>query len=304
MNFSPILREIRSDSSLNPYWLDVWQFVEYLKTTERSSFLTHGVVNDGDTWQPIRKEIEYVHRFTTTYRKSILSKFYQLEDWHNENPSPITMLSLTTYQEGSYSRSVKGKDVTIPESFELLKTSWYYLSHAIRYYLPDVPWVWIMEPHKSGYPHYHVVLFSDVDRGTQAALKHLWSKKYQAGSIDYGADFTVSKPEQSIKSIRNYIMKYVAKGFVSTGSKFGEEDTWTAGQLVFYALVRKYGWRLFDASRDLRKVMACKDKPDDRIVWYATQLLIPEQDPYTVWCREGAEEMLESVLPIRGSENP
>lgn len=304
MNFSPILREIRSDSSLNPYWQDVWQFIEYLRTTERSSFQTYGVVNDGETWNPIQKEIEYVHRFTPTYRKSIVKKFYQLEDWHNENPTPITLLSLTTYQEGSYSRSVKEKDVTIPESFELLKTSWYYLSKAIRYYLPNVPWVWIMEPHKTGYPHYHVVLFSDVDRGTQAALKHLWSTKYQAGSYQYGADFAVSKPEQSIKSIRNYLMKYVAKSFVSTGSKFGEEDTWTAGQLVFYALVRKNKWRLFDASRDLRNVMACKDVPDERIVWYATQLLLPETEPYTVWCRKGAEEMLESVMPFRGSENP
>jgi hypothetical protein len=58
------------------------------------------------------------------------------------------------------------------------------------------------------------------------------AEKYKAGSYEHGVDFAASKPGQLIGSIRNYLMKYLAKGFTSTGSKFGEGNTWGAGELV------------------------------------------------------------------------
>jgi hypothetical protein len=300
-NHTSILHEIATTRQLAPYYADVRQFLEYLRTTSKCSFRLYGVVDDqtDDRYMTdVQKDIEYIHRFTPTYRRAVLSKFYQLEDWHELNPSPITMLSLTTYQAGSYSRSVKGKDITIPESFELLKTSWGVLRMAIRYYLPSIPFCWIMEPHETGYPHLHVVIFTDVTKGTQEALKRLWAEKYEAGSLDHGADFAVSKPEQSIQSIRNYLMKYVAKGFTSTGSKFGEGDAWTAGQLVFYSLVRKHGWRLFGASKDLCKIMAYNRESDEKVDWYATQLLDLNGEVHTTWCRSGNEAHLKDRLVV------
>lgn len=292
MNFPGILRQVALDKVLVPYYQDTRQFIEYLRSTEKCEFRIYGESRDLDG-SPNQEDrsVEYVHRWTTTYRRSILAKFYQLEDWHEAHPAPITMLTLTTYhgtdKNGKDAQCEAGRGMTIEDSFNLLKSSWDCLRDALRYYLPGVPWVWIMEPHLSGYPHLHVVLFADVDRGTQEAVKRLWSQKYQAGSFKHGADFAVSKPEQSIQSIRNYLVKYVAKGFTSTGSKFGEGDSWTPGQIVFYALVKKHAWRLFGASHDLCKVMAYNKKTDERITWYATELLDSNGESHSTWLKEG-----------------
>lgn len=263
----------------------MFAFLAYLQNTGKLKFRVHGEFQPDDS--PFLEDatllIPYIHRWTVSYRKGVLAKFYQLEEWFNKNPCSVTMLSLTTYQDGRYSRSVKGKALTITESFCLLKNSFDCLRDAFRYYLPKVPYVWVMEPHKSGYPHLHVIIFADVDERTQEAIKKLWAKKYKAGSLENGANFTVSKPEHGIKSIRNYLMKYIVKGFLSTGSKFGEGDSWSAGELVFNALVWKHQWRLFGASRDLTKIMAYQKKTDDNVKWYATEILNASGEDHLVW---------------------
>ena len=215
------------------------------------------------------------------------------------------MLTLTTYQDGHYSRSVWDKTLTIPEALCLLKNSWVYLRYAIRYYLPDTPWVWIMEPHKTGYPHLHVILFADVSEEVQDAIKKLWSEKYKAGSYEHGVDFVVSKPRQSIGSIRNYLMKYIAKSFTSTGSKFGESEIWGVGELVFNALVWKNGWRLFGASRDLCKVMAYQRKKDEKeVIWYATEMVSTDGKSYLVWQLEEPTGWKNYTRPYRELQKP
>lgn len=82
-------------------------------------------------------------------------------------------------------------------------------------------------------------------------------------------------------------MKYLHKGFTSIGSKFGEGDDWSAGELVFYSLVKKYCWRLFGASRDLCKVMAHNKKVDDDIEWYATELHDNNGVCHQTWLKDG-----------------
>jgi hypothetical protein len=292
------LREVRQNPTLAPYYQDTRQFLGYLHSTAKSKFKIHGTKYYPDMPpDDINRTVEYIHRWTLTYRRGVIKKFYQLEEWHEQNPVPITMLTLTTYQDGQYSATITGKKLTIPESFHKLKNSWDSLRDAIKRRLPNVPFVWIMEPHQSGYPHLHIILFADVDRGTQESIKTLWSKKYQAGSYDHGADFAVSKPEESIKSIRNYLVKYIAKGFTSTGSKYEDGDIWTAGQTVFYALVRKYRWRLFGASRDICKVMAYNKMADESISWYATELLNANEDYHLTWARDTVT--LDEVAKIR-----
>lgn len=286
MDFSHIIKGIHQDKHLQVYSPVVGEFLEYLRQTSKMTMTFQGARYQDDTWQDIDKNVQYLHRFTTTYRRGVISKFYQLEDWYNQAPTPVTMLTLTTYQEGLYSRSVTGKGYSIPQSFTRLKSSWEHLRQALRYYVQDTPWVWIMEPHLSGYPHLHVVYFGDMDMGTQAAVRRLWSRNYVAGSYHKGADFQVRKPDfglQGISSIRNYLLKYVAKGFTSTGSKFGEGDDWTPGQMVFYALTWKEGWRLFGASKELCKVMRYKKAEDERTEWYRTALLDGNGDEHEIW---------------------
>ncbi|MFA4850559.1 MAG: hypothetical protein WC626_12600, partial [Methanoregula sp.] len=194
--------------------------------------------------------------------------------------------TLTTYQDGKYSTLTKGHKITIPKAFDLLKYSWKHLRRALQYYLPGIEFVWIMEPHKTGYPHLHVVILTDISKSTQEAIRLLWSKCYVAGSAEHGVDFSVKKSSESINSIRNYLMKYMAKGFVSTGSKFGEDDSWGAGELVFNALVRKNKWRFFGASRKLCKVMAYSKKNDERICWKATEMFDSNEEYNLTWAKD------------------
>jgi len=274
MKSPSVITEIQNNPSLVPYKRDVRRFLDYLHTTSKCSFILHGKQHYDDMPpDDISRKIEYVNRWTDTYRKSILKKFYQLEEWMKENPSDVTMLTLTTYQDGEYSILTKGEKVSIPNSFDLLKRSWKLLRRALKYYIPDIEYVWIMEPHKTGYPHLHVVILDDVSESAQEAIKKLWSKNYKAGSEKHGVNFSVKKSSEAINSIRNYLMKYMAKGFKTTGSKFGRNENWGAGELVFNALAWKHKWRFFGVSRNLCGIMAYSKKTDENFDWNAIEMI-------------------------------
>jgi len=234
------LIEVRKDPKLHSYWKLAWDFVDYLSNMEKARFIASGFDLNKNT---SKKNCGlYVHRWTEIYRRRQLAKLYQL-GW-KENRTSVTMMTLTTYQDGEYSLSIKGKPVTIEESFELLKDGWNKLSKILRKYIKDLNYIWVVEPHASGYPHLHVVIFTQLSDNLQNKIKKLWSEKYQTGSKDHGVDFTTRTPEEDIDSLRNYLMKYIAKGFVSTGSKFSE-TSWTKEELVFNALIWKNGFRTF-----------------------------------------------------------
>ena len=285
------MRQIRDNPVLSPHRRTVFRFRSYLSNTANCKFKIYGEGFDreGRITFDMFKELEYIHRWTDIYRKAVLARFYQLENWLKDNPTSVTMLTLTTYQDGQYSASVKGDAVTIPQSFDMLKASWKRLRMALRQYLPSNRYVWIMEPHKTGYPHLHVIIFEGVNKETQAAISRLWSKKYKAGSADHGVNFAIKTPDESIRSMRNYLMKYVAKGFTSTGSKFGEGDTWGTGELVFNALVWEYKWRIFGASRGLSKVMQHVKKTDCGVSYsyFATELRDANGETHITWLKDG-----------------
>ncbi|MFA4848907.1 MAG: hypothetical protein WC626_04195, partial [Methanoregula sp.] len=82
MNLPSVMNEIRNNPSLAPYRRDVHLFLEYLHTTAKISFVIHGEQYCDDAPPDIiSKKVEYIHRWTSIYRKSILKKFYQLENW-------------------------------------------------------------------------------------------------------------------------------------------------------------------------------------------------------------------------------
>jgi hypothetical protein len=124
--------------------------------------------------------LPYVHRWTGIYQKSILAKFYALDGWMKGNPDIVTMFTLTTYQgskskyhDGSYSRKVTGKDLTILDCFDLLKDSCTKLLNVLRNRYPGINYVWVLEPHETGYPHCHLVIFREFSEIKQTAIKQL-----------------------------------------------------------------------------------------------------------------------------------
>lgn len=256
--FYESLKKINANPDLNYHLYDVFQFGEYLKQTALSSFRIKGV--NRYSGELVAKSIPYIHRWTVPYRKSILAKFYKLEEWMKENPRPVTMITLTTYQDGDYSKKIKGQALSPYESLDLLMTSYTKLRELItnRIKRKAEDFFYVLEPHTkrdAGYAHMHLIYFCEFSEAEQVRIKQMWEQKYKAGSFSKGVDFSFRKPEGSIKSIRNYLMKYVSKGFLDDGSKFNTEK-WTPGQTIFNTVLWGTKTRLWNCSRNLSRVMA------------------------------------------------
>ena len=250
-------------------------FRAYISRTHSCKILIRGKISVNGECEEIDQEREYLHRWTPAYRKAVVSKFYQLQDWWEKNPTPITLLTLTTYQDLKYRRDDDSPRLSIEDGFTTLKKGWRWLSVWLRKYYPNIEYVQIMEPQRSGYPHLHVVLFGELPESAQESIRKLWSEKYKAGSADHGVDFSIRSPDNGIKSIRNYLMKYIAKTLINgkTGSKFENEvNNWTPGELLFNATIRAHKWRLWGASLVLSEVMAYKKSTPESYEWLSTDL--------------------------------
>jgi hypothetical protein len=91
-----------------------------------------------------------------------------------------------------------GKDLTILDCFDLLKTSRAKSLNVFCNRYPGIPYVWVIEPHETGYPHSHLVAFREFNDEAQHEIKHLWSEKHQAGSYDRGIEVTSKRSDESI----------------------------------------------------------------------------------------------------------
>lgn len=225
------------------------EFKEYLLNTSKCTFTNHGIAWDC-YHEPyiVTHDIGYIHRWTPVYRKSVIAKMYLLEKWHQQHSDlPVTMGTFTTYQDGEYSRRHAVMNKTIQEAFAHLKNAWKKLSMWLRYTIPGIEFVYFFEPHKSGYPHLHVIFFGILSPELQDRVKHLWADKYKAGSLEHGVDF---RPINNLKSVRNYIIKYVSK--ILHHSSVNE---WEPGELLFNAIMWKNKYRLWGASRPLSQAM-------------------------------------------------
>jgi len=260
-----LLREIRYDPLLKYYWGLSRIFVNYLTQMDKACFIVSGF--DEQKNKSATNVGKYIHRWTPAYRKRLMAKLYLLDKWWKEHKGPVTLLTLTTYQAGEYSQSIKGSTVTMEQSFLLLKDGWDKLSKIFRKYIPNLTYIWVIEPHESGYPHLHVLVFSDISEQLQKKIKQLWSGKYKVGSKAHGVDFTSRIPDEDINSLRNYLMKYIAKGFVITNTKFSE-TFWTKEILVFNALIWKNGYRTFQPSRKLQQFMRYNQNRDNSVWWH------------------------------------
>lgn len=300
-------------TELDEYVKVCLEFCNYLDSTSMTTMRTKGIELLSNS--VVESNHEYVHRWTEVYRKSVVSKFYQLEEWFNKNPQPITMMTLSGYQGGGYtrrtkpwlkdagklSREIHGHELTMEETFQNINQASEKLFKILRKEIPDLTYLWVVEPHKSGYPHYHVILFHEISEELQDKIKSLWSEKYQAGSFDKGVDFSVRPVQDSIKSLKNYLLKYVVKGFRKSGSKFENDSiTWTPEELCFNAVVWKNHYRLFGCSRNLSRVMKYKgdDTRSKSIIWFSLDMGNTHGDfSRPVWSKTP-----EQVLEIRNEK--
>jgi hypothetical protein len=233
-----------------------------------------------------------LNRWHPQRRTAWLAKMYQMAQWYDANRiGGCTLITLTGYQENS--------GLSIYETWDNINASRVKILKILRKYLGKINYFWVVEPHGTGYPHYHLAVFREIDnnikdsagRGMEDKLRDLYSEEWGTGAHDYGLDFKVMKGETSIKDLKNYLMKYISKGYVG-------DEGWSEGELIFNAhlfgathgyrepafgeLPRKDGkygriYRLIGMSQNLSNILRPEEVDHEDIVWLRTDETEPAE---------------------------
>lgn len=241
---------------------DALNFIGYISDTAKRSFCIK--MRNTLTGAFLTKFKPYIHRWTSIYRKGVLAKFYQLEAYTGEYITDVEFITLTTYQRGRNQE----------EALINLKKGLKKLLDTLRQRYGTQDYVWMFEPHDSGFSHLHLVYFKKLSEHDQETLQTLWHEKYELGSLENGLFFSAPRPSAdgvclggSIKSIRNYLMKYVSKGLYSEAIHEYEFHgkiiplEISLGELLFNAILKKTKTRLWGCSRRFSQIMKRPEKP-------------------------------------------
>lgn len=273
---------------IEAYYQDIEaDFLRYLNDTGQQLYLVCKESTDLENLQC--KKCDYAHRWSKTYKNRFLARLCLLQDWYLLNPYKVTFMTLTTYQE---------RDMLIEDQITLLKESWDKLLKVLRRLRPGLDYFANMDFHKTGYSHYHVILFCSLKKSEEKKIREIWNKKYQAGHRFYGVNFQVRMRDNI-----NYLISYVLKH----SSKVLHSDSKTPGFLRFHSVVWHMGRmskqkepgvnvysavRLFSVSRRLSSIMKLPESDEHalRVVHMGIhqtteQYLFTESDEYNdeIW---------------------
>jgi len=233
-------------------------FVGYLDQCEQKGFMIKGY--DTKTGKMLNLPMSYNNRWGPVRRRELSDKLERLNFWFEmQEDRPCTMITLTCYHEGK----------TISQAWHELNKSRGKLLKLIANYYGNVDYFWVPEPHKSGYVHYHLAVFAQVDNtkkdkngeGIEDKFRRLWSKKYETGSHTFGLDFSHKKGDSKIQHLKNYLSKYLEKGFLM--------KSWSTGMLLFNTHLWETGFRMYGASKNIRSMMNITDDDNDQGDIYA-----------------------------------
>ena len=251
---------------------DVLNFVGYLSSTASRTFRIKG--RNIKTGEETDKYIPYIHRWTSTYKKSIIAKLYKLEQALGINYNNLTMITLTTYQRGYDQESCLLKLADARKS----------LFKLLRYHFGTQNFFWILEPHKTGFPHLHVAYAKVLSQAEQDTITRIWTELYGMGDETHGVKFSLPRAssdghfqEGTVGRIRGYLLKYLKKGLsddnlkcklspksLSSNIDRARSMIGLNGQLLFNALLKKHSLRLWGCSREWSRIMkAPKDTNPD-----------------------------------------
>jgi hypothetical protein len=262
------------------------EHLEYLERTANMNIKAIGRHNE--TGEIKEVDFGYPHRYTEEYLKGRYKKLYALDEWLEEQLEiKMTFLSFTirhNYKSKYEMHNVDQRQAWFRDGFETLQEGKRLILMHVRKMYPKIQYVMICEPHEDGYPHYHMLIFTQFKREEITKLKNMWLK-YDMGSIEHGLKFQ-EIVDRNIKGIRNYLMKYMLKSLPTYKSKYGD-TTWTKSQWLFNAVAWKYHFRTWFASNELSHIMRkLPPREEPNITWNRT-----EMDGYIIWnSRESREE--------------
>jgi Bacteriophage replication gene A protein (GPA). len=269
------------------------EFLKYLDRTSDSHIVVHGV---NGSCEECDKDFGYPHRYTEKYIKGRFAKLYLLDDWYKQKVRSMTFLTMTSFHKADSMFTLENSLVNeIRDTFARLQRGKRLFMWELRNMgFKGVSYMMVVEPHQSGFPHYHMIIFASFTIDQQIRLKNCW-EKWGIGSFEHGLDFDERPQKENIKSLRNYLMKYMSKSFVDYTSKY-HESPWTKEKLLFNAIAWKYRYRTWCASNDLSDVMAYYPDKADNVYWFETTLSSETCDQHVLWeDEEKAEKLMSRV---------
>lgn len=232
------------------------EYFDYLNSTIGSKIYCHQLHKY--TYEQRLKIFEYKHRWTVSYKKSVLAKLYKLEDWYRKNPCKTTFFTFTTHQNDFNSYE---------EQYIFLKKNYRKIRKLMINYLGTFNYVWVIEPHKSGFMHLHMLVFDTFTHEQKLKIIDKWSYKYGAGN-EFAQDISESK-ELRIDYLRTYIFKYISKMYdYNLGLNFEDvkNDPYFIMSAVAWNMSRDPSYpsiRFWGSSRYLTSIMKMDRKESD-----------------------------------------
>lgn len=239
-----------------------------------------------------KRRIPITYRTDDNYKRRLLAKFYKLDDWYKNLPhwrARTSMITLTSKQ----------REFTYFEQYNFIQSCYRDWREIVRKEYPDLDFVLIGEPHKTGYLHYHILVFREFSEAEELFLKNAWLST-GAGN---DSSFKISQSGK-LRRARNYLMKYIKKGLLSDD----DDDTLADSDLkrfdsvgddrhfeIFNAVLWRLnkhdaqykGVRVFQMSKSLSAVCKLEKFGNDIYIdWFMAEYISPSGDVFPVWQKE------------------
>ena len=144
----------KRDSRFNRYSKDLEKFLTYLLYTKKTKFQLTLFTPDLKIDRVI---LDYFNRYSERYFKALYARLIKFQDKYIAEKKCLTYVYMLTL-------TIPQKNKTIYQCLEDLrtyrKTIFQYLRNERKKHL-SIEWLWFTEPHKSAYPHCHIMILSD-----------------------------------------------------------------------------------------------------------------------------------------------
>jgi len=243
------------------------KMVDYLEKNKNGVIRIDGYNEDADEYEV--RYIPMLHRWKPEYKRRVMAKTYAVNEWYKKNRMPVTLITFTTRQA----------DLSIPDQVTLLRESFNKVKKVMNRHLGHFPYLWVIESHKSGMSHLHMLYFGPElpvelqgdGKNDRGLIRNLWEKKYDAGKI---VDFSFSPSQRSLNNAGGYVFKYLSKTL--SFEALADRDS---GYFLLSSWVREMsrrdshytGVRFWDCSRDLKDAMLL-NRAASPVIWFRSNI--------------------------------
>ncbi len=235
-------------------------FEDYLRAKENQVLVFEEQLDsDDDRDQGNMLVLPHQHRWSADYRCRTYARLKAAERFVHRKWGervPTTLLTLTAPHNGE-----NGNPRSLEAVLSDIKDGWDKARRVIDRETEgvDTEYLAVYEPHGSGYPHLHVVLFGVARPSIGQKVQRYWVDRYVEGASEEAQSCEVSRGRGvDLSQPASYVMKYLSKSLARDGE--GEQTALEAmpsvhGYVEFSALMLATGCRTYSMSAGLSKAV-------------------------------------------------